>query len=198
VNLGDLLELIELVCSNVAYSRFVNEAMLIDYKTYFDICQLLFSELTIKIIKVQENHHATPAQKLQQLIDLVSRELEIDKFNISGEEILRGNTDHILRLVEILYECSKIYVESKKPATYIKTEKRQAESDKYEKKPFISDRNPRRSEGVISDETSSMGLNNRSGNYAGINVPEPPIYQHPMAEREVYRKSRPTSKSQKE
>ena len=39
----DLLEIIEIICSNAGYSRFINENMLADHLTYFDICQLIFS-----------------------------------------------------------------------------------------------------------------------------------------------------------
>jgi hypothetical protein len=59
------------VCSNAAYSRFIDEKMLVQWRTYFDICQLIFAELSIKIIKIQENTHTSPAQKLQHLIALL-------------------------------------------------------------------------------------------------------------------------------
>ena len=43
LKLEDLLEIIEIICSNAGYSRFINEDMLADHRTYFDICQLIFS-----------------------------------------------------------------------------------------------------------------------------------------------------------
>lgn len=69
------MELMEIVCSNAGYSRFVDEKMLVEWRTYFDICQLIFAELSIKIIKIQESPSTSHAQKLHQLIVLLSQEL---------------------------------------------------------------------------------------------------------------------------
>jgi hypothetical protein len=42
VELKDLLEIIEIICSNIGYSRLIEEEMLADHRTYFDICHLIF------------------------------------------------------------------------------------------------------------------------------------------------------------
>jgi hypothetical protein len=143
----DLLEIIEIICSNAGYSRCIKEDMLIDYCTYFDICQLIFSELSIKIIKIQENKKATPGQKLQGLINLLSQELELDEFDIAGEEIVTFNAEHIQRFLEILYEYSKIYMESKKPTNVVKSETEEGKRSKENEKPvFSSARGERRAD----------------------------------------------------
>jgi uncharacterized protein (UPF0147 family) len=45
----------------------------------------------------------------------------LDDFDISGEQIVNGNAEHIHRFLEILYEYSKIYMDSRKPTNIIKT-----------------------------------------------------------------------------
>jgi hypothetical protein len=38
VQVEDLLEIIEIICSNIGYPRLIEEDMLVDYSTYFGIC----------------------------------------------------------------------------------------------------------------------------------------------------------------
>lgn len=76
--------------------------MLTDYTTYFDICQLIFSELSIKIIRIQEQRNISHGTKLQQLIDLLVYELDID-LDVDGHKITRFNMEHIHKFLEMLY-----------------------------------------------------------------------------------------------
>jgi len=52
---------------------------------------------------------------MQQLIDLLATELKVDLSEIRGEEIVNYNLAHIHKFLDLLYEYSKIYMESKKP-----------------------------------------------------------------------------------
>jgi hypothetical protein len=151
---GYLVELMEIVCSNAGYSRFIDEKMLVEWRTYFDICQLIFGELSIKIIKIQENRTNSPAQKLHQLIVLLSQELEVEELtDIDARQVLAFNIDHIHRLLEILYLYSKIYMESKKPTTVVKSE---TEEKQKEKPAFSSARDNRKSEEEPNEEEPSQ------------------------------------------
>jgi hypothetical protein len=50
----ELMRMLELISQNAGYLRyFEDEYALVDPKIYFDICQIIFSELSIKLIKIQ-------------------------------------------------------------------------------------------------------------------------------------------------
>ena len=49
------MRMLDTISQNAGYLRyFENEQALVDPKIYFDICQIIFSELSIKLIKIQE------------------------------------------------------------------------------------------------------------------------------------------------
>lgn len=89
--------------------------MLIDHEIYFDICQIIFPELNIKLIKIQEYHGLNSTQKLQYLIDLLAQELHIDLSYISGNAIMNYDLEHIHKFLDLLLQYSMKYMEDKNP-----------------------------------------------------------------------------------
>jgi len=52
--IAEMMEMMEVIAFNAGYTRyFEDESILMQHEPYFDICQLIFSELNIKIIKIQ-------------------------------------------------------------------------------------------------------------------------------------------------
>jgi nitroreductase len=108
--------------------------------------------MAIKIIKIQEDGRLDHGQKLHQLIRLLSIELELDDFGISGEEIVNGNPEHIHRFLEILYEYSKIYMKSRKRTNAVKSVPEKNKMMKEKEKPVIRRRSARESRRADHDE----------------------------------------------
>ena len=73
----------------------------------------------------------------------------MDDFDISGEEIVNGNAEHIHRFLEILYEYSKIFMENKRPANVVKSARSENDRHRNQDMPAsISARGPRRAEDI--------------------------------------------------
>lgn len=76
-----------------------------DDKIYIEMCKILFPEDNIKLIKISQNHGST-AQKIQALLDYLSRLYGIDLSHISAEAIVRGSTKHIQHMLEFFESIS--------------------------------------------------------------------------------------------
>ncbi len=69
----ELVHMLENIYLYGGYPKYIESAeVLLNYEIYFDICQIIFNELSIKIIKIESNKSAGPTEKLQMLIDLLS------------------------------------------------------------------------------------------------------------------------------
>lgn len=67
------MRMLDNISQNAGYLRyFENENVLVDPKVYFDICQITFSELSIKLIKIQEYEGYDDGEKLDCLIKLIT------------------------------------------------------------------------------------------------------------------------------
>lgn len=53
-----------------------NLQVLLDHTFYFDICCIIFPELSLKIAKIHEDSGLDPAHKMQQLLELLTEELQ--------------------------------------------------------------------------------------------------------------------------
>ncbi len=50
----ELMEMMESIALNAGYPRYIeNDSILADPQAYFDICQRIFPEMNIKLIKIQ-------------------------------------------------------------------------------------------------------------------------------------------------
>lgn len=67
-------------------------------------------------MKIKEYGSLTPTQKMQDLIDLLSDELNIDLSNISGKSIMSYNFEHIHKFLVVLETFSKDYMERMNPS----------------------------------------------------------------------------------
>ena len=106
--------------------------ILIDYHLYFDICQLIFPELNIPLIKLREQEGLEDAQKMQQLIDMLSEVLEVDLDNVSGEEVVGSNLEDIQAIVELLYQYSKIFKDANKRKPIVQSEAEKKDHNQLE------------------------------------------------------------------
>lgn len=97
------MKMLDSIAVIAGYPRyFESKDSLVDPQIYFDICQIIFPELNIKLIKIQEYRPNSPTQKLQFLIELLSKQLEIDLSDISGEAIMNYDFEHIHKFLDLL------------------------------------------------------------------------------------------------
>lgn len=70
-----------------------------DDKIYFEMCKILFPEDSIKLLKISESRRNT-GQKIQALLDYISRTYDVNISHISGDGIARGSIKHIHHMLE--------------------------------------------------------------------------------------------------
>lgn len=65
----DLYRMLEAITINANYPCYISSLnILLECNFYFDVCQIIFPELSIKLIKIKENDSLPPGVKLQHLV----------------------------------------------------------------------------------------------------------------------------------
>lgn len=84
-----------------------NLDILLEQDFYFDICERIFPQQNISLLKIAEDPELNEVQKMNRLLTLLNKELQIDLSEISGQEILKGHLIHMHKLMRILEKCSE-------------------------------------------------------------------------------------------
>ena len=103
-----LWKMLEAVTLNAGYHRYIDSIdILSEAEFYLEICQLIFPEINISLVKILEDNTMNCGKKLQELIDQLSKLLKFDLKDLSGEEIVKGNPKQIFWLLDLLVELSE-------------------------------------------------------------------------------------------
>lgn len=107
----DLQRMAESITINAHYPcNLGNLNILFEYEFYFDICQIIFPEFNIKLVKIKESEELEAGEKMDRLIAMLGDELEIDLSSIKGAEVIRGeNIAHVHRFLQFLEKFSEIH-----------------------------------------------------------------------------------------
>lgn len=112
VETDQVMNLVDTIFENIGYRRWVEGIeCLQDEQIYFEICKILFHSHSIELIKIYESKGSS-GQKLQALIELVSKVISMDLSHISGKMIVEGNTQHIRYLLQLVEYISRLMVKS--------------------------------------------------------------------------------------
>ena len=83
-------------------------SVLLEEKIYIELYRIMFPYLEEFLTKI-ENRNLKKAEKIQALIDLLSKEvLNLDLSHIKGEKIAKGDKKHILNFLQLLLEMSRL------------------------------------------------------------------------------------------
>lgn len=82
--IAKLMDLVEEIAQNVEYPEFfVNDRCLVDHNTYLKLCLYIFPELKPHLDEI-ESIEASPAEKINFLLELLSEALQYDFSNVDG------------------------------------------------------------------------------------------------------------------
>jgi hypothetical protein len=102
-----VLELSTNVFHNLGIKRWIeDERVFTTPEIYFQICKAIFPYLSIQLYRIEHLPNSSHPEKIQQLIDMISKVVETDLSHIEGREIAAGKSVHIIHLLELLEALS--------------------------------------------------------------------------------------------
>lgn len=91
------------IFQNVGIHRWIEEIEILkNEQIYFEICKIIFPETIIHLFRLGENQALTTGQKIQGVIDLISKLIKNDLYHISGEAIANGKLIHLKNFLQLL------------------------------------------------------------------------------------------------
>lgn len=105
-----ILGMVDSIFQNIGYRRCMQGIeCLKNEQIYFEICNIVFHSNSIQLIKINESNLST-GEKLQELINLVSRIINMDLSHISGRLIADGNISHAKNLLQLFEYLSHYFL----------------------------------------------------------------------------------------
>jgi hypothetical protein len=105
----EILAICEQIFANLQIEFEMSDlSVLLEEKIYIELYRLIFPFLEESLTKI-ENRNLKTAEKIQALIDLLSKEvLGLDISHIKGEKIAKGDKKHILNFLQLLFEMTRL------------------------------------------------------------------------------------------
>jgi|JI6StandDraft_1071083.scaffolds.fasta_scaffold36459_1 hypothetical protein len=112
IKTDQVMSMVDSIFENIGYRRWVEGIeCLQNEQIYFEICNIVFHSHSIELIKINESKGSS-GEKLQALIELVSKVINMDLSHISGKLIVQGNMQHLKNLLQLFEYLSQIMVKS--------------------------------------------------------------------------------------